>query len=284
MSDNYLIYPCKVMRITQTYKGTTSHLPHSQGTPKDYPIDEGCTDSGRDYIYCPCDSMSVKRIYGVGASGVNTIFLESDSKVAFADGTKDYFTMLITHPDDSDLGKISVGQKFIRKEKICREGKDGASAYHFHISAGKGLYKGSGWTKNTKGKWVLTTTKSTEKPEKLFFVDESFTKIISDKGLSFRKLSEVKNEADGKNEKYRKGTYKVNAELLNVRRGPSTEYGRKDFSELTVNARKKILSLTNGVAKDGYVKGLVFSVSETSENFGKTPSGWVCLDYCEVVS
>ena len=41
---------------------------------------------------------------------------------------------------------------------------------------------------------------------------------------------------------------------------------------------------TNGVAKDGYVKGLVFTVSETSENFGKTPSGWVCLDYCEVVS
>ena len=284
MSENYLIYPCKVMRITQTYKGTTSHLPHYQGTPADYPIDEGCSDAGRDYIYCPCDSMSVKRIYGTGSAGVNTLFLESDSKVTFADGSRDFFTMLITHPDDSDLKKLFVGQKFTRKEKICREGKDGATAYHFHISAGKGLYKVNGWTKNTKGKWVLSTTKKAEKPEKLFFIDENFTRIMDRKGLSFRKLSEVTKTNEKPKSEYTKGTYRVTTELLNVRRGPSTEYGRKDFSEFTVNARKNILALTGGIAKDGYVKNLIFTVSEVQNNFGKTPSGWVCLDYCEVVT
>lgn len=28
MGKNYLIYPCKTMRITQSYTGTTSHKPH----------------------------------------------------------------------------------------------------------------------------------------------------------------------------------------------------------------------------------------------------------------
>ncbi len=185
---NYLVYPCKAMRITQSYTGTTSHLPHTTGKPKDYPIDEGCSGTGRDYIYCPCDEMIVKRVYGVGTGGTNTLWLESISKVYFADGTSDYFTMLITHPNDDDLKKIKVGQKFSRKEKICREGKDGASAYHLHISAGKGKFTGNGWTRNSNGKYVLTTTGAAAKPEKLFFVDKSFTKAVDTKGLKFKEL------------------------------------------------------------------------------------------------
>lgn len=274
--QNYLIYPCKTMRITQTYKGTTSHLPHTLGTPKDYPIDEGCSNSGRDYIYCPCDSMSVKRIYGVKTKGVNTIWLESDDKVLFADGTKDYFTFLITHPDDSELAKISVGQKFSRKEKICREGKDGAAAYHFHMSGGKGLFKEVGWVKNTKGKWVLSTTKRAEKPENLFFIDQSFTKVIDIKGLDFKNLGTLP-------EGYSEGKYKVTAEFLNVRKGPSQKYEKKKFHQLSSSAKKKILALTDGEEKDGYVKGLVFTVYEVRSNWGRTPSGWVCLDYCEAI-
>ena len=106
---NYLIYPCKTMKITQNYLGTTSHYPHTVGYPKDYPIDEGCTDTGRDYMYCPCDKMKVKKIYGVGSRGTNTFWLESTSKVLFADGTEDYFTLMIIHPNDDDLRKLKVG-------------------------------------------------------------------------------------------------------------------------------------------------------------------------------
>lgn len=277
MSENYLIYPCRTMRITQSYNGTVSHLPHTTGEPSDYPIDEGCSNSGRDYIYCPCDSMSIKRIYGVGSKGTNTLWLQSDERVDFADGTRDYFTMLIIHPDDSDLKKLKVGQQFSRKEKICREGKDGATAYHFHISGGKGLFLGSGWTKNSKNKWVLITTKATEKPENLFFIDQSFTKVIDTKGLNFRNLGTA-------NEEYKCGSYKVTADLLNVRKGPSTKYEKKSFDKLTPSAQKKILALTDGEKKNGYVKNLTFTVYEVRSDWGRTPSGWVCLKYCEALS
>ena len=273
--NNYLIYPCNTMRITQNYKGKTSHLHHTQGSPKDYPIDDGCSDTGKDYIFCPCDSMTVRRIYGVGENGTNTVWLQSDKKVSFADGTREYITMLITHPDDKDLKRLYVGQKFNRKEKICREGKDGATANHLHISGGKGKIQGNGWVKNTKGKWVLTVTGSTEKPENLFFIDTDFTKVLSMGGLNFRRLKDV-------DEDYPKGTYKVNCDLLYVRKGPSTKYAKKAFSELSPLAQKKILTLTDGQEKNGYVRGLSFLVYEVRSGWGRTPSGWVSLRYCEV--
>ena len=185
---NYLTYPCETMRITQSYIGTTSHLPHTTGSPKDYPWDEGCVDGGRNYCYCPCDEMEVKRIYGIGTGGTNTLWLESTSKVIFADDTENYCTMLITHPNDDDLKKIKVGQKFKRGDKICREGADGATGNHFHFSAGKGKFNGNGWVRNTKGKYILTTTAGQFKPEQLFFVDKSFTKIVNSKGIIFKEL------------------------------------------------------------------------------------------------
>lgn len=276
MQENYLIYPCKTMRITQSYNGKTSHLPHTTGELKDYPIDEGCTDSGRDYIYCPCDKMTVVRIYGVGTKGTNTIWLQSDSKVTFADGTKDYFTMLITHPEDSELKKLKVGQSFRRKEKICREGKDGATGNHFHISGGKGKMLNNGWAKNTRGKWVITTEKGSEKPENLFFIDQGFTSVKDTKGLIFSNLGSLK-------EGYAPGCYIVTADVLNVRKGPSTKYEKKKFSALTYSAQKKILALTNGKEASGYVKGLTFTVYEVRSDWGRTPSGWVCLRYCEEI-
>ena len=269
---NYLTYPCKVMRITQSYTGTTSHLPHTTGKPKDYPWDEGCTDGGRDYCYCPCDEMKVKRIYGVGSGGTNTLWLESTTKVDFADGTSNYFIMLITHPNDDDLKKIKVGQIFSRGDKICREGKDGATGNHFHFSGGKGKFSGNGWVRNSKSKYVLTATDGAFKPEKLFFVDGSFTKIENSKGLSFKKIPES----------YTVGNYKVTADILYVRTGAGTKYKAKTYKQLTASARAKILKLA-GHQANGYVEGLTFSVTKIKDNWGKTPSGWVCLDYCKKI-
>ena len=77
MAKNYLTYPCKVMRITQNYNGKTSHYPHTVGTPKDYPIDEGGKDTGKDGFYCPCDELKIVRVYGVGNGGTNTFWVES---------------------------------------------------------------------------------------------------------------------------------------------------------------------------------------------------------------
>lgn len=82
---------------------------------------------------------------------------------------------------------------------------------------------------------------------------------------------------------YTKGNYRVTVSALNVRKGPSVTYGKKSFSSLTKNAQSKILALTKGRKVDGYVKGLTFTVLEIKNNWGRTPSGWVCLDYTEKI-
>ena len=246
---NYLTYPCKVMRITQNYKGKTSHYPHTVGTPKDYPVDEGGKDTGRDIFYCPCDKMKVMRIFGVGTGGTNTIWLESCEKVDFADGTRDFFTVLITHPNDADLKSIKVGQTYLRGQAITKEGSDGATANHLHISGGKGKYKGNGWAANTKGKWVLTTTAGAYKPEKLFYIDPSFTKILSDGGIAFKELPPI----------YTTGYYKVNTAVLNVRKGAGVNFA-------------KVGTL---------IKGKNIEVKEVDGIWGRYGENkWVSLEYC----
>ena len=283
------------MRITQSYTGTTSHLPHTTGTPKDYPLDEGGKDGGRDGFYCPCDEMKIVRIYGIGNGGTNTLWIESTSKVNFADGTSDYCCIQIIHPNDSDIKKLKVGQTFKRKALICYEGTDGATGNHIHHSVGKGKFKGTGWIKNSNGKFVITTTNGGVKPEKAYCVDKDFTKVVDKKGLAFKTLTEVKKAAEKTEDakattsKYTKGDYKVTgAEVLLVRKGAGKNYAAKTFIQLTASAQTKIKKLA-GKAVNGYVKGLTFTCTEVVYNktdklyWGKTPSGWVALDYCKKI-
>lgn len=188
---NYLIYPTKIMSITQNYTDNFSHKPNSTGKPiYDYPIDENCGSTGRDYFYCPCDEITIKRIYGVGASGANTIWLQSTSKVVFANGEEDYCTILVTHPNDDTLKSLKVGQTFKRKEKMFLEGKDGnATGNHFHISVSKGKFVYSGWKKNNLNAWCITGKPI--KPEEAFFIDREFTTIKKTAGLKFKDMPKI---------------------------------------------------------------------------------------------
>ena len=274
MEKNYLTYPTASMNITQAYGESSSHEPYSSGTPASYPWDEACSGTGKDWFLCPCDEMKLVRIYGVGTSGTNTIFLESTSRVVFADETEDFCSLLIMHSDDSDLKRLKVGQLFSRGEKICQEGSDGFSTgNHFHISAGKGRFRNPTWIQNSKGQWDINTTGGRFKPEQLFFIDEDVTvNIRNARGLKFRRLPETKV--------YPKGDYRVtDASLLNVRTGPGTSYPKKKYSEFTKNARSQIYEAVRYKA-NGYVMGVEFTVYEVKSNWGRTPSGWVCLDYC----
>ncbi len=273
------------MNLTQSYTDSYSHKPYSSGAPASYPIDDACSCDGRDWFFCPCDEMKLVRIYGVGTSGTNTIFLESTSKVHFADGTEDYCSILVMHSDDSDLKRLKQGQLFKRKEKICREGTDGfATGNHFHISAGKGRFKNPTWIQNSQGQWDINTTGGRFRPEKLFFIDRSFTIVRSSLGLKFNNLPEGKIPTEANNttgeKAYPKGDYRVtDASLLNVRTGPGTSYRKKTYSEFTKNAQSQIYELVR-YKSDGYVMGVEFTASQTKGSWGKTPSGWVCLDYC----
>lgn len=190
---NYLIYPTKVMNITQNYSNSYSHAPHSQGSPADYPIDDACADSGRDWFYCPCDEIKVAHIYGVGKSGTNTIWLTSTSKVVMPCG-EDYVTILVTHPNDDTLSGIKEGQTFKRGAQMFKEGNDGnATGYHFHIAVGTGKFTGSGWVKNSKSAWVNQTTGKQLKPEEAFWIDDSFTTVKNACGITFKHLVSASN-------------------------------------------------------------------------------------------
>ena len=273
----YLTYPFKAMTITQSYTGTVSHLPHTTGYPKDYPIDETGKDTGRDPFYATC-KLKVIKIYGVGNRGTNTIWLQSTEKVTFANGKTDYVTMMLIHPNDDDLRRLYIGQKFNPGDKVCYEGTDGATGNHIHLAVGMGTMTDGGWNQNSKGKWVLSTSHGTIKPEEAFYVDPKFTKIEQTKGLRFKELPKTVKKK--KSVKYVAGNYKVTkAEVLNVRKGAGTAYGTKKFSQFTEDAQKKILRLA-GKKVNGYVKGLAFTVLQVKGKWGKTPSGWVCLDYC----
>lgn len=231
VSRNYLIFPMKVMGITQTYDGKTSHYASSHGTPADYPIDIAGKDTGREPFFCPCDSMEVVKIAGdiTGNNHANGAWLVSTSEVDFADGTRDFVTIKFVHMNNSDFGKngIYVGRKYKRGELIGYEGTSHASGNHIHMSAGKGGLKGSGWTKNSKGSWVITTTNGTAKPETLFFVDPEFTDIKNAKGLTFK---EVPKE-DVIDVKIVSGTMqsKRTTAPLALRSVPSTQTGTRFF-------------------------------------------------------
>lgn len=237
---NYLIYPIKIMNITQTYKNDFSHSRHTVGTPKDYPIDDNCGATGPNgYFYCPCDAMIVKKIYGVGSSSSNVLWLESTTPVITPTFT-DYVTIMIGHIEDAELNKLKIGQTFTRKEPIAIEGKDGfATGEHFHIVVGRGKFRGSGWVKNTNDIWVINTTGGSVKPEDAFFIDNTFTTIKNSAGLNFLDLYIPDIEEDD--------YYYTTAESLNIRLGPGTNYNA--INTLPKNSRIKVREFVNNWAR-----------------------------------
>lgn len=91
--------------------------------------------------------------------------------------------------------------------------------------------------------------------------------------------NQVGNVVNSNNRGYTTGTYIVNASVLNVRYGASTNYKNKTYKQLTANARNQNSKLGNYYT-NGYKKGVVCTVTRVSGNWGLTASGWICLDYC----
>ena len=246
---NYLTYPFKVMRITQRYDGQTSHRPHMTGTPKEWALDEGEKDGGRGWVYCPCDRMKVVKLTGVGKPGTNAVYLTSAGEVDLANGQRAVVTLQLVHPNDDDLRKLKDGQIFTRGGAICREGNDGASAYHIHMAVGLGKIKGTGWQKNSNERWVLVTTGGPIKPEDAFWIDPKFTKVVDAKKLKFKPLPQ--------------GTVMQTTAVLNIRAGAGTTYA------------------VVGQYPKGEKIDVIKTKSVNGTAWGRTDKGWVCLKYCE---
>ena len=134
------------------------------------------------------------------------------------------------------------------------EGNDGrATGYHFHISAGRGRAQGNGWKQNPRGAWVLSTSGGNYTPEKIFYIDPTFTKVQGTKGLQFVRSGAAQGNTGSSSSA---GNYRAGATLtlradMNVRTGPGTSHRRKKRSELTADGRKHALSGTYAVLKQG---------------------------------
>ena len=126
------------------------------------------------------------------------------------------------------------------------------------ITAGKG-----NWGK-TKAGWICL----------------DYTIKISSNSSSSQSSNSESNSSATSSNKYKIGRYEVTATVLTVRNGPSTNYYWKKYSELTSNAQAQVLRKC-GYKPNGLCKGVQCDVSEISGNWGRIPSGWVCLDYCK---
>lgn len=248
MSKNIFVCPMKTLNITQGYNGTTSHKVHVTGKNLfDYCLDIAGKDSGRDDFFCPVDKLKLMKKTGANAKGVNVVFCESVTKVQFKNGESDYITMQLTHMNDDDMNKIKEGQVFKRGELMFREGKDGCTANHIHMSIRRGKYIAPGWKQNNLGAWCCISTGKPIKPEDIMYLEES-TKVNKLQGLKFPVLLAKEKK------------FKTTA-ALNIRQLPSTSAGKLGT----------------------YSKDVTIKAIAAYDNWIQTEKGWVCADYCKAV-
>lgn len=129
----------ETLNVTQGMNGSYSHK-------GDLAIDIG---SACKYLKAPFTG-TIKRIY----TNCNAVWLESNEKVKYADGTEDYMTILTIH--DDDVSNLKVGKVIKQNEIYYHPGKKGkVTGSHIHIAIGKGKFSGTGWYENKYGSWCI---------------------------------------------------------------------------------------------------------------------------------
>ena len=168
------IFPMRHLNITQKYGVGT----HKYG----YPIDNAGKDTGINGAWAPFDGV-IKKIYPVG----NSVWLESTSKVRYADGTEDYAVVMFTH--DNYVGDLRVGQKVKYGQTFYHEGTAGyATGNHVHIECGKGKFTGTGWHQDKRnGQWIINNPYP---PEKMLLLKD--VTVINGGGLKWKKYQAPK--------------------------------------------------------------------------------------------
>lgn len=197
-----ILFPLKYMKVTQGMNGAYSH----KGT---YAIDYGY--GGDENVYAPFTG-TIKKIYT--GSGANSIWLLSNSKVEFADGSKDYAIMKCAH--DNNISDLSIGKVIKQGQHFYNMGTAGqVTGKHVHIEIAKGSKVG--WYQNSAGNWMITGSID---QTKAFFVP-SDVKIVKDGGYAWKALIEqigapVKRDTT-------KNQVEVKIDNLRARKAPNGE-------------------------------------------------------------
>ena len=125
--DEVALYPSDVLYITQ---GAYEGFSHGKQNAIDL-----LTMGGR--AYSPFTG-TIKRII-LGDLGCNAVFVQSNSKVHYADGTFDYMTVVFMH--DNFVSDLYVGQVLMQGEYFYDMGTAGyAVGRHIHIYCIRGEY------------------------------------------------------------------------------------------------------------------------------------------------
>ena len=161
------IFMMDYLNVTQTANNNFSH----KGC---LALDIAGQDAGIDTLKAPFTG-TVKRIY----QGNNAVWIESNNKVRYADGTIDYMTVLTMHDNSTSL---KVGDVIKQGTPYYKEGTRGyATGNHIHLSVGKGKFTGSGWYQNSSGSWCINNQYDVYKA---LFLDNN-TKIINGGGYNW---------------------------------------------------------------------------------------------------
>lgn len=145
------------LNITQKMNGNYSHK-------GDLAID---ISGSCKYLKAPFTG-TIKRIY----ENDNAVWLESNNKVKYSDGTEDYMTIMTLH--DNDISNLKVGQVIKQGTEYYHPGDKGdVTGVHMHIAVGKGKFTGNGWFQNEYGYWCINNQYDISKA---LFISESVIK------------------------------------------------------------------------------------------------------------
>lgn len=245
------MYPLKTIRITQK---------DHEGTHADcWAVDEAGPDGGISSLFAPFTGV-IKKIYTKDA---NEVWLESIEPVLFADGTKDYMTIIFCH--DNDVSDLWVGKIIKQGEVFYQEGTKGyATGNHCHFECAKGKFTGTGWHKDNAGYWSINNGKLVTD---CLFVDDSY-QILNSKGYSFKNVKDVEPKKYGtpviRNEYVNQ--IKINADNVRARKSPA--------GDILGYINPGIYNSLEIVNKDGYdwhkvEEGLYCAMGEWAEWFSK---------------
>ena len=254
----YSIYPFEYMRITQR---------HDEGNHKahnipfidyaDKPFDEAEYDGGQQW-FLPQNDYRIVEILGIDPSyTTNSVRLETCNPVIIPYQTESVILEItLTHIDEDCLRTLRVGQIIHKNEKVIWEGKDGATAYHFHCTANIGNYYGM--LENANGKWCFVYDKSLT-PDEAFYIEPGFNKIIDSRGYNMKEIPKMEQVGNPVERNTKVDQLNVKVENLRARTEPSL----------------------NGTIL-GYINMGYYNIEETAENDGyvwyKVQGMWIAFN------
>ncbi len=168
------MFPMTYMNITQGVNGSLSHVNTNA-------IDIAGKDGGIDNLFAPFTCV-VKKKYTDGYGG-NVVWIQSQNRVYYADGSLDYMTILLVH--DNDTSDLWVGKVIPQGTVFFQEGTSGlATGNHVHLEVGRGAFTGSGWHANPNPdmSWIVNGSMV---PWDALFISPS-TVILNGYGYNWR--------------------------------------------------------------------------------------------------